>query len=273
MGNEQVRIGIIDTGIGDRGHFGSRVVLCADFTLTPPAMDACEDTSGHGTHLAAIVAADGDIIEGLVPSAELYVYRVCDDADLCSAAAIAMALRDAADRGLDVVLIGLAGSDSTPEEATAIEAFRATGGVVVAPTGNTGDMEGVGFPGRLPSVIGVGAVGPESVVTGFSASSSLEATRTLEGFGGVSVVAPGVDVIGLDETGAVELRTGTSQAAAIVTGVIGRYISTGYSPTAAADCLLATANDLIDPIGSGQEFPGYDGYSGFGLVTDDEPCP
>ncbi|HLV04283.1 MAG TPA: S8 family serine peptidase, partial [Actinomycetaceae bacterium] len=188
---EGLKVGIIDTGVDydhpDLGGSGvdgetsfptDKVVAGRDFVgddynadpedpayqpvpMPDPDPDDCH---GHGTHVAGIVAADGDVdaggVRGVAPGAQLGAYRVfgCDgstEADIM-AAAMEQALVD----GMDVVNMSIGSAFSTfPQYPTAVAADNLVdaGVVVVASIGNSG-TEGTwsaGAPGVGEKVIGV----------------------------------------------------------------------------------------------------------------------
>lgn len=270
VGKVAPRVAVIDTGIALEAWSGGEIVECADHTAGLPDYANCRDGNGHGTHLAGIIAGEAGDWSGIVPNSTLQVHRVCDSNNLCSSRAIAQALRTLADDPPDVVLIGIAGREPTVEEEDAIRHLVRLRTVVVAPVGNTGESEGIGFPARMPDVIGVGAVDENHVVTNFSAS--MDETSSEHGFSELALVAPGINIASLSLSGDIELRNGTSQAAAIVAAGIARMVSTGLEPMESAQCLILTAEDLIDPIADGQTLPGFDRYSGHGLVSFSDEC-
>jgi hypothetical protein len=210
-------------------------------------------------------------MRGFVPEAELRIVRVCDSREVCSSEGIATAITEMIEDPPDLMLIGIAGPLPTDAEKVAIEAITALGTVVVAPVGNTGDADGVGFPARLSNVIGVGATDADSVVAAFSASSRSSVVGG--GYGDLTLVAPGTNIPSLGVSGSIELRSGTSQAAAVVTGLLAVLVSNGFTSLEAAECLVAAVKDLEDPIEDGSYLPGWDRYSGYGEVSAPNLCP
>ncbi|AEG45036.1 S8 family serine peptidase [Isoptericola variabilis] len=177
-----VKVAVMDTGIdyqhpdlGGPGAFPTdRVAYGHDFVgdaYDASSTDAAKrvprpdpdpmDCQGHGTHVAGIVGADGEV-RGVAPDVTFGAYRVfgCDgstDADIMIAA-MEMALAD----GMDVLnmSIGSAFTWPTYPTATASNALVDAGMVVVASIGNSGasGVYSTGAPGTGEKVIGVGSV-------------------------------------------------------------------------------------------------------------------
>lgn len=181
-----IRIGIIDTGIDfDHPSFGgsgtagtttfptAKVAFGYDFVgdsynsnpLSPdyqpvPHPDAIpDDCQGHGTHVAGIAAADGEIL-GVAPHATLGAYRVfgCDGST--EADVMLQAMEKSYDDGMDVVNMSIGSAFSSWEEyptAVAASSLADEGVVVVASIGNEGEdgLHAAGAPGVGENVIGV----------------------------------------------------------------------------------------------------------------------
>ncbi|GGC00843.1 S8 family serine peptidase [Cellulomonas carbonis] len=188
---EGVKVGIIDTGVDidhpDLGGGGTddgtafpsaRVVAGYDFVgdtyNADPTSDAYQpvpqpdenpdDCQGHGTHVAGIVGADGDIaaggVRGVAPGVTLGAYRVfgCDgstESDIMIAA-MERALAD----GMDVVNQSIGAAFQTwPGYPTAVASDNLVdaGVVMVASIGNSGASGtwSAGAPGVGEDVIGV----------------------------------------------------------------------------------------------------------------------
>ncbi|WP_270112765.1 S8 family serine peptidase [Glycomyces luteolus] len=166
---EGVKVGIIDTGIDYThpdlgGCFGPdcRVAYGTDFVgdefdsddpeHTEPVPDEDPaDCGGHGTHVAGIVGADGNVT-GVAPDVEFGAYKVfgCDGST--SSEVIMQALEAALDDGMDVVNLSLGQSFQWPGYPTAEAAGRLTeeGVTVVASMGNDGET-GI-YSGSAPAV-------------------------------------------------------------------------------------------------------------------------
>ncbi|HKU16930.1 MAG TPA: S8 family serine peptidase [Steroidobacteraceae bacterium] len=201
---EGVRVAIIDTGI-DATHpdLAGRVVKQENFVdaSTAPARDR------HGTAVAGVIAAvenNSQGIVGIAPAARLYAMRACwpaprDEAhSLCSTLTLAKALAAAIEERIDIVNLSLTGP-ADPLLTRLVEVGLRRGVVFVGATPPS-SAPGV-FPTGIPGVIGVDAAGARA-----SADSVL--------------FAPGNEVLTLVPDGHYDFLSGSSLAAASVSGGI-----------------------------------------------------
>ena len=150
-----VNVAVIDTGIDfdhpDLGGCfgpGCRVAKGFDFvgdafdndtvtTVTPDPFP--DDCNGHGTHVAGIIGANGDI-KGVAPGVTFFAYRVFGCEGTTTADIMLDAMERARHDGADVVNISIGSAFQWPEYPTARAADRLVrhGIVVVASAGNDG---------------------------------------------------------------------------------------------------------------------------------------
>src|SRR4029450_5989392 len=138
-------------------------------------------TISHGTEVASVIAADDDNdgTIGVAPEATIVSYRVDNTGGAIPISNLRNALLQiAADPAIDVVTLSLGGSQWSEAEQQAIAIVLATGKVVVASAGNTGDRIPQD-PAAFPGGISAGATDDGGQVAGFSS------------YGKVDVVAPG----------------------------------------------------------------------------------
>ncbi len=241
-----VRIGIIDTGVID--HSDLRIVASRDFTGTAP-----EDTKGHGTSVAGIVAAldNGQQITGIAPEADLYVAKVFSDKGWTEFAEALNWLTDECQ--VDVVNMSL-GTTNYWDNEQAIRNAVAKGVILVAAVGQEGMTDDICYPARHPDVIAVTAVDRDNVVMS-------KANRG----GVIDVAAPGVLIQTLSRFDPYLIyQSGTSFATPVITGCIALYIAmfrqdNGRKPTLAEVRHYLHSNSLdLGP-------PGPDGIYGYGF--------
>ncbi|WP_277605248.1 S8 family serine peptidase [Glycomyces sp. L485] len=171
-----VKVGVIDTGIDythpDLGGCfgpGCRVVTGTDFVGddfdsedpdndVPAPDDDPTDCGGHGTHVAGIVGADGEVT-GAAPGVEFGAYKVFGCEGSTSAEVIMLALEASLADGMDVVNLSLGQAFQWPGYPTseAANALTAEGVAVVASIGNSGEsgVYSASAPGVGADVIGV----------------------------------------------------------------------------------------------------------------------
>ena len=176
-----VRVAVIDSGV-DLGHpdLQPRIAAAKSFVGGMP-----QDTRGHGTIVAGIIAAELDNatgIAGLAPAAELMVAKVVSPGGTIAVEAEANAIRWAVDNGARVVNISLGGlrDPRNPDRDTysrleeeAIRYAVRRGAVVVAAVGNADQAPHspwrfASYPAALPHVIGVSALTRGGAAPGFS---------------------------------------------------------------------------------------------------------
>ena len=138
-----------------------------------------------------------------------------------------------------------------PEIARALAAARQKGVVLVAAAGNAGPKSAPLYPAADPSVI---------AVTATDADDNLLAAANRGRH--IAVAAPGVDILGPAAGGGYQMSTGTSVAAAHISGVVALLLALQptMAPEAVRKLLLSTALDLgpkgrDDQFGSGLADP------------------
>ncbi|MFI6490570.1 S8 family serine peptidase [Streptomyces sp. NPDC050564] len=184
------------------------------------------DMVGSGTHVAGIIAgADtGKGIIGIAVDAEIEVCQVTPDGHLSD---LITALDHCIDREVDIAHIAVATPYSSALVSRKLADANAAGIACVAPTGDTGGP--VAFPGSLPTVFAVGALG----VFGSYPQDTSQATHSgpqltpeglfaapFSGYGpGIDAVAPGVAVMSCAPQGGYAALDGTGTASAHVAGL------------------------------------------------------
>ncbi|WP_019026525.1 S8 family peptidase [Colwellia piezophila] len=208
------------------------------------------EENGHGTHVASIAGnADYDVygkVYGVAPNAALVGIKAFDAegkatyADVIRGIDWALQVKDQINlRVLNMSFSGPARSYywDDPLNQAVMKAWQA-GIVVIASAGNTGpDPMTIGVPGNVPYIITVGAMTDnytESDVSDDKLATFSAAGPTFEGFVKPEIVAPGGHISGLmaydtqivqqhpefHDGGKYFEMSGTSQAAAVVSGVV-----------------------------------------------------
>ena len=168
------------------------------------------DTQGHGTHLAGIIAAGVDNavgIAGVAPNARILPVKALDDTGFGTYAQVAEAITYAVDMGARVINLGFSGTGSSELLQAAVDYAIAQNVLVVAAAGNSGNSV-PNYPAGYAGVVAVSAVDNNGYWAPFSASGDY-----------ISLSAPGIGILSTGLGGSYRPATGTSQAAAHVSGV------------------------------------------------------
>src|SRR5215471_272066 len=218
-----VKIALIDSGCDTSHPWLRNITRGEDFTRDGDANEWTRDEIGQGTHCAGIIAgAEG--VAGIASAAEIHVFKLAPGGHFSD---LIEALDQCIERKIDVVHLALR-SDYVSELVThkIIEA-RLKG---VACIGAAGDADGpVQFPGMVPAVLSVSAVGrlgefPEGAHHGLTAisqsigPSGIFATNFSASGPQIGVCGPGVAVISSVPGGSFAARDGTAIAAAHIVG-------------------------------------------------------
>ena len=162
-----VTVALIDTGIADVPDLRGRVVARANFTKER----SLEDTYGHGTFQAGIIAGNGASSDGkyvgVAPEANLMSVKVADRSGMTSLGQVLAGIQlvdVSANRfNVGVVLLALHSESPLPPEldplTNALRELWARGIVVVVPSGNEGpDAKTIASPGEDPVLLTAGSV-------------------------------------------------------------------------------------------------------------------
>lgn len=218
-----VSIAVIDTGV-DTSHadFAGSHISVSNFTgqrLRPAA---------HGTAVTGIIAATGGNqlgIVGVAPEANVHALAACwsppanPTQAVCDTLTLALALANAIELKANIVNLSL-GGPSDPLLRRLIEHGLARNMIFVAALPTSG--EAAGFPSEIPGVVVVDAVGH-----GQTARDVL--------------LAPGTDVLTLVSPNGYDFVSGSSMAAANVSGGIALLLSHRVKPSEVRDVLAQTA--------------------------------
>ena len=157
---EGIKIAVIDTGV-DYNHpdllgFGQEGKVIGGYDFVDNDQSPL-DTNGHGTEVAGIIAADGQL-QGVAPKSKILAYRVSEDGESVSSDLIIKAIEQAIIDEANVINISLGVNLTNKKIDKAVNEAVDNGIVVVAAAGNHGpDSASIGSPGINPNVITVGA--------------------------------------------------------------------------------------------------------------------
>ncbi|WP_344404086.1 S8 family serine peptidase [Dactylosporangium fulvum] len=242
-----VLVGVADTGVDPRSaEMASAVIVGGEFDKD--GGDGRTDTDGHGTAMAALIAArgknGGDGALGIAPKSTILPLRVFTG----DPAALGAGISWAVDHGAKVISISLSTSEEPTIEASVQKALAADV-VVIAGVGNTPNEKRVAYPARLPGVLAVGGVDRQGNHAGVSVTGPE-----------VMIAAPAVDILSIGASQRYRTATGTSDATAIVAGAAA-LVRSKYPQLSGPEVvrrLTATAQD--------RGAPGRDDQYGYGVL-------
>lgn len=245
-------IAVIDTGI-DVSHpdLSGRLRQPVDTTGNGYAAE------NHGTAVAGIIAAEADNAigsYGVAPAAELLPIKACQPKEAgglaarCTTSTLVKALDVAMSENAAIINMSLAGP---PDDLVTryVNLALDQGRLVVAGAGNGGIHAKPGYPAAIPGVLAVTAV---------DAIDRLYPQANRGDY--IDLAAPGVDIVATVPNGQYPPLSGTSMAAAHVTGIAALIRELGPLMTAReiAMVIKASSRDLGDA--------GPDAAFGAGLV-------
>ncbi len=201
-----VKIAVIDTAI-EATHPALNGAIVA-------TLDALGETKSvpelHGTSIAGIIGARAELM-GMAPAASILNVRAFAKGSTVSAQSHTLAILKGLDwavlNGARVINMSFAGPND-PILGQAIAAAIKRGAVIVAAAGNGGPDALAAYPGAYLNVI---------AVTAIDSSDTLYKNANHGTY--IAVAAPGVDIIGAAPKGTYEISSGTSMAAAHVSGL------------------------------------------------------
>ena len=160
IGGKSIKIAVIDTGVNfehpDLLGIGNDGKILGGYDFIEND-NFPQDTNGHGTQVAGIIAADGEKT-GIAPKSKILAYRVSEDGEAVSSELIIKAIKQAIIDEADIINISLGVDVIHDEIDNAVNEAVKNGIVVVVAAGNSGpDEETIGSPGANPNAITVGA--------------------------------------------------------------------------------------------------------------------
>jgi subtilisin family serine protease len=242
-GGRGIKIAVLDTGVREHpdGVDAGRVVggwniLDDNADTTDPLLTGADwldrdlmGAPGHGTGVAAVMAAGGETtgrytpewwrdsrMIGVAPEATVVPFRVMRGPLHLLDDDVAKGVQRAVDDGCDVISMSLGGF-AFVNLAEQIDAAVARGTIVICAAGNQFGV--VVEPANYPNTVAVSGISPDGQPFFDGASRGPE----------VAVCAPGVNVLrpdfGADQSSTLEYGTGTTYAAAHVSGVAALWLA------------------------------------------------
>lgn len=301
-----ITVAVLDSGIDtDHPDLGPALVAQHCFTNSncPPATtdesDSAEDANGHGSHVAGVITADGNVVgPGFAPDANIVAVRVLDGngSGFVSdwVAGLDWIRANLATRPVQIVNLSLGTfalytgncDAQEPLMAAAVNQLHAQGVTIFASSGNQGSSTRIAAPACNSGVIAVGAtydsdVGRQPAVgtyqTNFGSSwpacaDPTTALQTITCFTNsnseLDIVAPGAPIVSAYLGGGTATYWGTSQASPTAAGIAALLLD--QRPTlspAAIETLLKTSGPLLTDPKNNRQFPLINARAAVDLIT------
>jgi len=148
-------ISIIDTGI-DLNHpdLEGKIIGGYDFVDND---EMPEDTNGHGTQVAGIIVANGNL-KGIAPNSKILMYKVSEDGESVPSNLIIKAIEKSIEDNADIINISLGINQTNTKIDRVVNKAIKNNIFVVTAAGNFGpELSTIGSPGINPNAITVGA--------------------------------------------------------------------------------------------------------------------
>jgi hypothetical protein len=244
-----VVVAVVDSGAQlDHPDLSGRLLSGHDFINDDS--DPSDD-HGHGTRMTGVVVArkdNGAGLAGVAPDAMVLPVKVLGSNGSGPYSDVAAGVTWAVDQGARIVSLSLVGSSPSSLLESAIAYATANGVVTVASSGNWGTDQ-PGYPAAFDGVVAVGA------------TTEGDARPTFSNYGAwLSLAAPGVNIVTTDVFGGYSSSTGTSPAAAVVSGIFALLFA--HEPGLTRAEAIQRVQDGATDLGS----EGWDPYSGHGRV-------
>jgi subtilisin family serine protease len=230
-----VIVGVVDTGCGPHPDLN---LVDGEATVTGDAPGDWQDFDIHGTHVAGLIGANGNL-RGMAPGVPIHSFRVFprNVGDGATNYAILKALLRAADARCDIVNLSLGGGPADIIVEESIADARNQGMLLVIAAGNDG-REAVNYPAAYSGTVAVSAMGVEGTFPAGSLEqadilrppgSQLDPAEFIASFSNVGpqigVTAPGVGTLSTLPNGDYGPLSGTSMAAPVAAGAAACLLS------------------------------------------------
>jgi subtilisin family serine protease len=251
-GRRRPLVAVLDTGVDGKSRDLRDQVVTAFARSFIDGSPALTDRSGHGTHVAGIIAATAGNGIGMagVANARLLIVKVADSQGRATTSTLVRGIRYAVARGARIVNLSFGGAGYSKLEQDTILEARREGDLVVAAAGNSG---GAGSPREYPGAY-------RHVLTVAAARSDGDAIVDSTRGPQVAIAAPGKRVLSTLPNGRYGRRTGTSMAAAVVSGAAARLLAA--RPGLDASQLRALLLDHVRDVAT----TGRDDSTGWGML-------
>jgi cyanobactin maturation PatA/PatG family protease len=221
-GDSQICVAILD-GPVDQSHpcFEGANLTRVQTTISETASTGL--MSSHGTHITSVIFGQhGSDVLGIAPGCRGLIVPVFSDnrRGSLSQLDLARAINQAVEQGAHVINISggqlAQATEADPMLAQAVKFCNDSGVLIVAAAGNDG-CQCLHVPAALPSVLAVGAMNAQGLPFDFSNWGETYQTQ--------GILAPGENIQGAESGGGTALKSGTSFATPIISGIVALLLS------------------------------------------------
>lgn len=215
----KVKVALIDSGV----DLFNDIEVKEYINLIPGeenVMPLFWDTSGHGTSIAGIIAAqdNGEGITGINPNVELYSARVLDENKAAPISRIVEGIYWAIEKKVNIISLSFGTTTRSEALETAIKDAHKNGILIIAAAGNHGVVE---YPATMDEVMAVGGTDTDGTACDYSARGEE-----------VEIVAPAEKIKATGGFDGVVICNGTSMAVPHVVGVASKLWEKDLTKTA-----------------------------------------
>lgn len=225
-----VTVAVLDSGVVDHPSLRNASITHIDLVEDGQAFH------GHGTAMTSLIAGDDPNIAGISPASKIVDIRVADPQGNSNTALLASGIIRAIESGAKVINISLGSSQASPVLEQAVQYAISRGAVIIAAAGNE-QSNALSYPAAYSGVVSVAAIDATGTQAWFSNSGQ-----------GLTLAAPGVGIVSAYNANKLVIGSGTSQAAAITSGVAAYLAGRGYQPSNIPMVLIRSAR----PTGAAQ---------------------
>ncbi|GIN89426.1 hypothetical protein J22TS1_04770 [Siminovitchia terrae] len=204
---DKVKVAILDSGINTK-HKDLHGKVVAEYNAVNPG-EPVNDDNGHGTAIAGVIAANDNQhgIKGIAPNIEIYSVKVLDNNGKGDTESLIRGIHWCIEKKVEVINISFGTKSDLTDLRESIESAINAGIIVVAASGNNYGLQ-VDYPAAYSEVISVTAINKDYKPASFSPTGKIDFSM------------PGVEILTTTRDGVYGQYSGTSFAAAHMSGVI-----------------------------------------------------
>jgi len=230
-----VKVGVIDTGV-DFGHPDLRHSLERGINLLH-RFALPQDDNGHGTHISGTIAAANELqgIIGVAPRSTIYPVKAFDYNGTAFVSDIILGIEWCVRNRMNIVNMSFGMQTKSKALLDAVNNAYRSGVLIVASSGNDGQIGHIDYPARYKNTIAVGATNELNRIAKFTNRSSF-----------IDIYAPGERIVSAWPRGKHREMSGTSMATSHVTGAIALLLALkpGLSPAQIKAIIKSSAKPL-----------------------------